>query len=146
MRCHLFPSPCEAGVQHAAYTWPRAIYGALVSGSPHFYLWRHPVCIRIDSVIYFAADTCSSLSLTPLTRVCRGGRGKGEFRKPRFDPSLPSSLFSPLHTLSLSPSLRHCVRRNDYFVISRLRLRRLSPFVCPLAFSFLSVCVTRRLE
>lgn len=36
------------------YVTDTAIYGAV---SPHFYLWRHPVCIRIDSVIYFAADS-----------------------------------------------------------------------------------------
>lgn len=72
--------------------------------TPHFYLWRHPVCIRIDSVIYFAADTRTLLP--PFSRVCRGGgRGKGEFRKPLdFDPSpfFPPFLPFPLSTLSLS--------------------------------------------
>lgn len=39
------------------YVTDTAIYGAVSLVTPHFYLWRHPVCIRIDSVIYFAADS-----------------------------------------------------------------------------------------
>lgn len=60
-----------------------------ISGVPHFYLWRHPVCIRIDSVIYSAVDSAG-----PLYNTTR----EGEFRRPRFD-----------HL-----SLRRCVRPNDY--------------------------------
>lgn len=98
--CFRRPSPLRL------YVTDTAIYGAVSLVTPHFYLWRHPVCIRIDSVIYFAADSDASPRCQPAR--------KGEFRD----------------CVSISFTSERCVRRNDYVIIfSRLYLTRQSLFV-----------------
>lgn len=80
------------------YVTDTAIYGAVSLVTSHFYLWRHPVCIRIDSVIYFTADSDAG----PLPAGT-----KRRISRLRFDLLL-------LH-------FEHCVRRNNYVIIfSRL--------------------------
>ena len=103
MRCHLFPSPTLLSGTGVIYVTDTAIYGAVSLVTPHFYLWHHPVCIRIDSVIYFAADSDMGSRCQPVR--------KGEFRDYVSIPLLhPSSGY---------------VRHNDYVIIfSRLYLTR----------------------
>lgn len=109
MRCHLFPSPSDL-----VYTYrhtPRSTRRG-ISRVPHFYLWRHPVCIRIDSVIYFAVDGAG-----PLYNTTR----EGEFRRPRFDHHLFAS------TLRATKRLRVIISR-VYFarLVDSIRARTLS--------------------
>lgn len=70
-----------------------AIYGAVSLVTSHFYLWRHPVCIRIDSVIYFAADSDA-------------GSAASRHEKANFEAAFRSS-----------SAYERCVRRNDYVII-----------------------------
>lgn len=73
MRCHLFPS-----FPGSVYVCGHRDLRRTVSSVPHFYLWRHPVCIRIDSVIYFAADN---------TGLRRSGHEKANFEASFRSPS-----------------------------------------------------------
>lgn len=89
----------------------RDLSGAVSLVTSHFYLWRHPVCIRIDSVIYFAADSEIAGSAASQAR-------KGEFRDPRFDLLRLRNVACDV-TITLEFSHVYLCARQSLFVRSR---------------------------
>lgn len=77
--CFRRPPPLPLPSSPVVRNRHRDLRRAVSPVTSHFYLWRHPVCIRIDSVIYFTAD--SERGSVPLPASAR----KGEFRDCVFD-------------------------------------------------------------